>query len=141
MQSPLSAVEPRIADSFADTTLCDDPTITNSDEALEKAKTASVVSQACVGWCYLYGRGTDVNYFQSQSCLSAAVYRGELRVHSGYTDYEQLRNGSDSQFLCRGGGSCISQLNASRHRLLHFLEKRLLPSLQPSQPLVYSVSC
>ena len=60
--------------------------MTDFGEALEKAKAGSVVSQGYVGWCYLYGRGTDVNYFEALRWLSAAAYQGRASrpfVHLG----------------------------------------------------------
>ena len=56
------------------------------DEALEKAKSGSVVSQGYVGWCYLYGRETGVNYSEALRWLSAAAYEGRASrafVHLG----------------------------------------------------------
>ena len=56
------------------------------DEALEKAKAGSVVSQGYVGWCYLYGRETDVSYSEALRWLSAAAYQGRASrpfVHLG----------------------------------------------------------
>jgi TPR repeat protein len=56
------------------------------DQALEKAKAGSVVSQGYVGWCYLYGRETDVNYAEALRWLSAAAYQGRASrpfVHLG----------------------------------------------------------
>ena len=46
------------------------------NEALEKAKAGSVVSQGYVGWCYLYGREIDVNYAEALRWLSSAAYEG-----------------------------------------------------------------
>ena len=56
------------------------------DEALQKAMAGSVVSQGYVGWCYLYGRETDVNYSEALRWLSAAAYQGRASrpfVHLG----------------------------------------------------------
>jgi len=56
------------------------------DEALEKATAGSVVSQGYVGWCYLYGRETDVSYSEALRWLSAAAYQGRASrpfVHLG----------------------------------------------------------
>jgi TPR repeat protein len=56
------------------------------DEALRKAESGSVVNQGYVGWCYLYGRGTDVSYSEALRWLSAAAYEGRASrafVHLG----------------------------------------------------------
>src|SRR5437868_4743605 len=56
------------------------------NDALEKAKAGSVVSQGYVGWCYLYGRGTDVSYAEALHWLSAAAQQGRASrafVHLG----------------------------------------------------------
>jgi TPR repeat protein len=56
------------------------------DEALEKAKAGSVVSQGYIGWCYLYGRDTNVSYSEALRWLSAAAYQGRASrpfVHLG----------------------------------------------------------
>ena len=56
------------------------------NEALKNAERGSVVSQGYVGWCYLYGRGTDVNYPEALRWLSAAAYEGRASrafVHLG----------------------------------------------------------
>ena len=56
------------------------------NEALKNAEGGSVVSQGYVGWCYLYGRGTDVNYPEALRWLSAAAYEGRASrafVHLG----------------------------------------------------------
>jgi TPR repeat protein len=56
------------------------------DEARKKAESGSVVSQGYVGWCYLYGRGTDINYSEALRWLSAAAYEGRASrpfVHLG----------------------------------------------------------
>lgn len=44
------------------------------DEALKNAESGSVVSQGYVGWCYLYGRGTDINYSEAFRWLSVVAY-------------------------------------------------------------------
>ena len=46
------------------------------NEELKKAEAGSVVSQGYVGWCYLYGRDTDVNYQQAVRWLTAAAHEG-----------------------------------------------------------------
>ena len=56
------------------------------DATLEKARSGSVVSQGYVGWCYLYGRETAVNYSEALRWLSAAAYEGRASrafVHLG----------------------------------------------------------
>jgi len=45
-------------------------------EALKKAKAGSFVNQGYVGWCYLYGRETELNYSEALRWLSAAAYEG-----------------------------------------------------------------
>jgi TPR repeat protein len=60
--------------------------MSNFDEALKKAGSGSVVSQGYVGWCYLYGQGTDVSYPEALRWLSAAAYEGRASrpfVHLG----------------------------------------------------------
>jgi len=55
-------------------------------EALKKAKAGSVVNQGYVGWCYLYGRETELNYAEALRWLSAAAYEGRASrsfVHLG----------------------------------------------------------
>ena len=56
------------------------------DKARRKAESGSVVSQGYVGWCYLYGRETGVNYEEALRWLSAAAYEGRASrafVHLG----------------------------------------------------------
>ncbi len=56
------------------------------DEALKKAEAGSVVNQGYVGWCYLYGKETDVSYSEALRWLSAAAYEGRASrafVHLG----------------------------------------------------------
>jgi uncharacterized protein len=56
------------------------------DEARKKAESGSVVSQGYVGWCYLYGRETDLDYSEALRWLSAAAYEGRASrpfVHLG----------------------------------------------------------
>jgi TPR repeat protein len=56
------------------------------NEARKKAEAGSVVSQGYVGWCYLYGRETDVSYQEALRWLSAAAYEGRASrpfVHLG----------------------------------------------------------
>jgi TPR repeat protein len=68
------------------TRLCYAAFMSDFDEALEKAKAGSVVSQGYVGWCYLYGRETDASYSEALYWLSAAAYRGRASrpfVHLG----------------------------------------------------------
>jgi uncharacterized protein len=56
------------------------------NEARKKAESGSVVSQGYVGWCYLYGRETDLDYSEALRWLSAAAYEGRASrpfVHLG----------------------------------------------------------
>ena len=60
--------------------------MTDFDEALEKAKAGRVVSQGYVGWCYLYGRETELSYSEALRWLSVAAYQGRASrpfVHLG----------------------------------------------------------
>ena len=55
-------------------------------QALKEAEAGSVVSQGYVGWCYLYGRNTEVSYSEALRWLSAAAYEGRAArpfVHLG----------------------------------------------------------
>ena len=56
------------------------------DEARKKAECGSVVGQGYMGWCYLYGRETEVSYLEALRWLSAAAYEGRASrpfVHLG----------------------------------------------------------
>ena len=51
----------------------------------QKAESGSVVAQAALGICYLYGRGVDVDYEEAFRLLSAATEKGaspRLLAHS-----------------------------------------------------------
>ena len=52
------------------------------DEALKNAESGNVVSQGYVGWCYLYGPGTEVNYSEALRWLSVVAYERALHVLS-----------------------------------------------------------
>jgi hypothetical protein len=62
------------------------PFMSDFDEARKKAESGSVVTQGYVGWCYLYGRETDLDYSEALRWLSAAAYEGRASrpfVHLG----------------------------------------------------------
>ncbi len=52
----------------------------NIADLRQEAESGSVVAQAALGICYLYGRGVDVDYEEAFRLLSAATEKGASRA-------------------------------------------------------------
>jgi len=62
-------------------------------EVRRKAEKGSVVNQGYLGWAYLYGQDTEVNYREALRWLTAAAYEGRAArpfVHLGRIYQEGL---------------------------------------------------
>jgi len=73
-------------------------------EVRRKAEEGSVVNQGYLGWAYLYGRDTEINYLEALRWLSTAAYEGRASrpwVHLGRMYEEGLGVSRDIQEAIR----------------------------------------
>jgi TPR repeat protein len=62
------------------------PHMPDMPEVRRKAEEGSVVNQGYLGWAYLYGRDTEINYQEALRWLSRAGYEGRASrpwIHLG----------------------------------------------------------
>lgn len=72
---------------------CYDPGMPDLLEVRRKAEKGSVVNQGYLGWAYLYGHDTEVNYPEALRWLTAAAYEGRAArpfIHLGRMYEEAL---------------------------------------------------
>jgi uncharacterized protein len=108
------------------------------DDALNKAKAGSVVSQGYVGWCYLYGRETDRNYSEALRWLSAAAYQGRASrpfVHLGDMYAAGLRVPPNIGEAVRHYKAVVTVELRARLALARIYSKADGPSADPNEAL------